>query len=153
MFLLRIPRDGQQWVEDMDRWALDSPMTCAHWLINIFDLHYHQQDKHKIYVYQTFKLCLPLLFKNTPKSIIFRRWMQYGSSKGVETPSFFWILSDDESRRETGLFLFQNWCHFNEQTHTMDLYPPALGTIPFGYWVSRVLGPSSKARDGFGLYT
>ena len=67
--------------------------------------------------------------------------------------SFFWILSDDGSWRETGLFLFQNWCHLNEQTHTMDLYPPALGTIPFGYWVSRVLSPSSKARDGFGLYT
>ena len=33
------------------------------------------------------------------------------------------------------------------------LYPPALGTIPIGYWASRALGPSSKARDGIGLYT
>ena len=33
------------------------------------------------------------------------------------------------------------------------LYPPALGTIPIGYWTSRALGPSSKARDGIGLYT
>ena len=60
---------------------------------------------------------------------------------------------DDGSQRGTCLFLFQNRCHLNEQTHTMDLYPPTLGTIPFGYWASRVLGPSSKARDGFGLYT
>ena len=32
----------------------------------------------------------------------------------------------------------------------MDLYPPALGTIPFGYWASRVLSPSSKAREALG---
>ena len=33
------------------------------------------------------------------------------------------------------------------------LYPPALGTIPIGYWASRALGSSSKARDGIGFYT
>ena len=41
----------------------------------------------------------------------------------------------------------------NEQTYDMDLYPPALGTIPFAYWALRVLDLSSKAREGFGFYT
>ena len=41
----------------------------------------------------------------------------------------------------------------NEQTYDMDLYHPALGTIPFAYWALRVLDLSSKAREGFGFYT
>ena len=70
----------------------------------IFHFHYHPKHKNRIYVYQAFKLCLPLLFKKIPKSIVFQRWIQYRSSKAMEGTTSFWILSDDGSRREIGLF-------------------------------------------------
>ena len=137
--------------------------------------HHYLQNYHKsknVYIGISCQIIwrnMPLFWVNHTWVHFVFIWTRHGSSKTVECTTSFSILSDDGSRRETGLYLFQNWClflfqnwclfffqnwcHLYEQTNTMDLYPPALGTIPFGYWASRVLGPSSKAREGFGLYT
>ena len=73
----------------------------------------------------------------------------YGSSK-ADGGHHLWILSGNGSGRESGSSLSKD---VFDPKDTSLLYPPALGTIPFVYWASRVLDPSSKARDGFGLYT
>ena len=73
----------------------------------------------------------------------------YGSSK-ADGGHHLWILSGNESGRESGSNLSKD---VFDPKDTSLLYPPALGTIPFGYWASRVLGPSFKARNGDELYT
>ena len=71
----------------------------------------------------------------------------------MEGTTFLWILSGNGSGRESGSILFKRmWLYQKIQAEAL-LYPPTLGTIPIGYWVSRALGPSSKARDCIGLYT
>ena len=75
----------------------------------------------------------------------------YGSSK-ADGGHHLWILSGNGSGRESGSSLSNVVIIQKTQVKAL-LYPPALGTIPFGYWASRALGPSSKARDGIGLYT
>ena len=82
-------------------------------------------------------------------------WLKmYGSSKAMEGTTFrlqFSLMMGVGEKHVCSYFKMM--CFFSNKHCTMDLYPPALGTIPFGYWASRVLGPSSKARDGSGLYT
>ena len=72
--------------------------------------------------------------------------------KLMEGTTFLWIFSGNGSGRESGSVLSKDVINPKETSLSL-LYPPALGTIPIGYWPSRALGPSSKARDGIGLYT
>ena len=51
----------------------------------------------------------------------FSFWIRYGSSKAMEGTTSYWILSDDGSGSEKGLFLFQMmWS--NEQTLSLWIY-------------------------------
>ena len=75
--------------------------------------------------------------------------------RATEGTTFFTVFSQAMGARER-----ERFCSFKKKdvidpkdTNLSLLYPPALGTIPIGYWVSWALGPSSKARDGIGLYT
>ena len=54
---------------------------------------------------------------------------------------------------ERAILFFQKDVIDPKNTSLSLLYPPTLGTIPIGYWASRALSPSSKARNGIGLYT
>ncbi|RVW97031.1 hypothetical protein CK203_032396 [Vitis vinifera] len=54
---------------------------------------------------------------------------------------------------ERAVLFFQKDVINLKDTSLSLLYPPALGTILIGYWASRALDPSSKARDDIGLYT
>ena len=54
---------------------------------------------------------------------------------------------------ERAVMFFQKDVIDPKDTSLSLLYPPALGTILIGYWASRALDPSSKARDDIGLYT
>ena len=68
------------------------------------------------------------------------------------TTSFF-IFSQAMGAGERAVLFFQKDMIDPKDTSLSLLYPSALGTIPIGYWASRALGPSSKARDSIGLYT
>ena len=70
----------------------------------------------------------------------------------MEGTTFLWILSGNGSGRENGSVLSKDVIDPKDTSLSL-LYPPALGTIPIGYWASLALGPSSKVRDGIGLYT
>ena len=70
----------------------------------------------------------------------------------MEGTIFLWILSGIGSGRESGSILSKDVINPKDTSLNL-LYPLALRTIPIGYWASRALGPSSKARDGIGLYT
>ena len=71
----------------------------------------------------------------------------------MEGTTFLWILSGNGSGRERAVQFFSKDVIIQKTQTKALLYPPALGTIPIGYWVSRALGPSSKACDGIRLYT
>ena len=69
-------------------------------------------------------------------------------------PLFLRILYDDgKPERTSSIFILKTLLSLKNKHYYLDLYSPTLGTIPFGYWASRVLGPSSKAHDGTRLYT
>ena len=91
---------------------------------------------------------------NIPESILFVL-KRYRSSKAMGgVPPFLRILYDDgKPERTSSIFISKTLLSLKNKHYYLDLYSPTLGTIPFGYWVSRVLGPSSKARDGTRLYT
>ena len=129
-------------------------MICLNYMLNLYILHYHHTHIQEICIYtNSFKHAFCFLFWNIPESIFHFWWRCMDFLTLWRAPPFLWILSNDGNGREQVPFVSKH-CHYSRNRHWhLDLYPPALGTIPFGYWVSRVLGPSSKARDGVGLYT
>ena len=70
----------------------------------------------------------------------------------MEGTTFLWILSSNGSGRESGSVFSKDVINPKDTSLSL-LYSLALRTIPIGYWASRALSPSSKARDGIGLYT
>ena len=110
-------------------------------------------DTGNMYIYEFIQTCLLLLILEHTQVHFSLLMRMYGSSKTVEGTTFPLNSLWRWERERTGFFVSKR-CHYSRNRHWhLDLYPPALGTIPFGYWASRVLGPSSKARDGAGLYT
>ena len=110
-------------------------------------------DTGNMYIYEFIQTCLLLLILEHTRVHFSLLMRMYGSSKTVEGTTFPLNSLWRWERERTGFFVSKR-CHYSRNRHWhLDLYPPALGTIPFGYWASRVLGPSSKARDGAGLYT
>ena len=70
--------------------------------------------------------------------------------RATEGTTSFTVFSQAMGAGERAVLFFQKDVIDPKDTSLSLLYPPALGTIPIGYWA---LGPSSKARDGIGLYT
>ena len=73
--------------------------------------------------------------------------------RATEGTTSFTVFSQAMGAGERTVLFFQKDVIIPKDTSLSLLYPPALGTIPIGYWTSRALGPSSKVRDGIGLYT
>ena len=73
--------------------------------------------------------------------------------RATEGTTSFTVFSQAMGVGERGSVLFKKDVIDSKDTSLSLLYPPALGTILIGYWASRALGPSSKVRDGIGLYT
>ena len=73
--------------------------------------------------------------------------------RATEGTTSFTVFSQAMGAGDKAVLFFQKDVIDPKDTNLSLLYPPALGTIPIGYWTSRALGPSSKARDGIGLYT
>ena len=76
-------------------------------------------------------------------------WRRYGSSKADGGNH---LALDSLRQWERERERFSSFDHPKDTSLSL-LYPLALRTIPIGYWASRALGPSSKARDDIGLYT
>ena len=73
--------------------------------------------------------------------------------RATEGTTSFTVFSQAMGAGDKAVLFFQKDVIDPKDTNLSLLYPPALGTIPIGYWTSRALGPSSKARDGIRLYT
>ena len=71
----------------------------------------------------------------------------------MEGTTSFFVFSQAMGAEERAVLFFQKDVIDPKDTSLSLLYLPPLGTISIGYWASRALGPSSKARDGIGLYT
>ena len=120
-----------------------------------FIIHYHPKHMQDIYAYINSKSMLWSLDREWTNLNPFWRfwWRRYGSSK-ADGGHHLSLNSLRQWERERERFCSFKRMWFNQKTQAKSfLYPPALGTIPIGYWASRALGPSSKVRDGIGLYT
>ena len=120
-------------------------------LIPICKIPYSEQWSYRIACWITWILYHKFLCQMVPTWFhlcVWWRWYGFSKSNGGNH-LFHCILSGNGSGRENGSVLSKDVIDPKDTSLSL-LYPPALGTIPIGYWASRAVNPSSKAVMALG---